>query len=292
MKEVTALLRGASDAGFPGLSMCATEPRTGSVSRPERVHGGVGVKASEQRGIGPDPFVPELKFPLILIDTTGFIQNANNAARRMLRASDIVCDRDGMLSCASPENNRALREAVHELHAPVESWHRPSVRAVRFYRRDCSQLHLFMCSVQPVDGDSRCAMILVHDSRRDDDESDADLVGDAFDLTHAEARVALKLANGWTVKDIARAHCTSVTTVRSQVQHTLHKVGVSRQVDLVRLLSCIGLLPLGPASDRAERLRSESARQPRPSVLPPGQICVCPDDQTRGVTVESRRTDQ
>lgn len=58
-----------------------------------------------------------------------------------------------------------------------------------------------------------------------------------FDFTAAEARVAAAIGEGQTVEAIATARGISRETVRSHLKVVLAKVGVGRQVDLVRLLS-------------------------------------------------------
>jgi DNA-binding CsgD family transcriptional regulator len=57
-----------------------------------------------------------------------------------------------------------------------------------------------------------------------------------FDLTPAEARVALGLATGLDLETIAQRHGTSITTVRNQVRAVLAKSGVRRQAEFVALL--------------------------------------------------------
>ena len=73
----------------------------------------------------------------------------------------------------------------------------------------------------------------------------ADLIGSLFDLTPAETRVVRAVAGGATLKDHAAAAGLSVETVRSQLKVAMGKVGVDRQVDLVRLV-------LGAASPFAD----------------------------------------
>lgn len=58
-----------------------------------------------------------------------------------------------------------------------------------------------------------------------------------FDLTPAEARVAAAIGEGQTIAAIAAASRVSRETVRSHLKSLLGKVGVGRQVDLVRLLA-------------------------------------------------------
>jgi len=58
-----------------------------------------------------------------------------------------------------------------------------------------------------------------------------------FGYTQAEQRVVQGLLNGQTLEEIAQSNGTSFNTVRTQTRSVLAKTGVTRQVDLVRLLS-------------------------------------------------------
>jgi DNA-binding NarL/FixJ family response regulator len=53
-------------------------------------------------------------------------------------------------------------------------------------------------------------------------------------LTEAEDAVVAALVSGLTVQQIAAARGVTVTTVRAQVRTIFDKLGVRRQVDLVR----------------------------------------------------------
>lgn len=64
-------------------------------------------------------------------------------------------------------------------------------------------------------------------------------LSDYFDLTPAEARVALLLCAGRVPKDAARELQVSVATVRCHVRALLEKTGTSRQTELVQLLSSL-----------------------------------------------------
>ena len=58
-----------------------------------------------------------------------------------------------------------------------------------------------------------------------------------FDMTASEARLARQLADGQSLEQIAMASERSVMTVRTQLRSVFDKVGVSRQADLVRVLT-------------------------------------------------------
>ena len=72
----------------------------------------------------------------------------------------------------------------------------------------------------------------------------------AFGLTVAEAEVALRLADGVAVKQIAQERNTSEGTVRTQLKTIASKMGCSRQVEiLLRTRSAEGA-PLSPFGRR------------------------------------------
>jgi len=65
-------------------------------------------------------------------------------------------------------------------------------------------------------------------------------VAEFFGLSPAESRLAASLMKGRKVREIARDSKVEITTLRTQLSSILRKVGVERQVDLVRVLSSIG----------------------------------------------------
>lgn len=68
-----------------------------------------------------------------------------------------------------------------------------------------------------------------------------ELLAGLFDLTAAEARIARGVAGGATLAVMATAQGVSVETIRSQLKATFAKTGVTRQVDLARLISGLNL---------------------------------------------------
>ena len=70
----------------------------------------------------------------------------------------------------------------------------------------------------------------------------------ALDLTGMESRVAVLLAQGMSVRQIAAATGRKESTIRSHVKHMFAKHGVSRQVELVRLVRSLGSLADAPGS--------------------------------------------
>jgi DNA-binding CsgD family transcriptional regulator len=61
-----------------------------------------------------------------------------------------------------------------------------------------------------------------------------------FGLTKAEARLALRLAEGVSLTNAAHAFNVKLTTIRSQLQQVFAKTGTARQTELVALLLSCG----------------------------------------------------
>jgi DNA-binding CsgD family transcriptional regulator len=70
----------------------------------------------------------------------------------------------------------------------------------------------------------------------------ATVIQGLFDLTPAESRVARLIAGGDSVNDIAVTSNTSAGTVRNQLKAVFAKTGVSRQGDLISLLSNVNVV--------------------------------------------------
>lgn len=64
-----------------------------------------------------------------------------------------------------------------------------------------------------------------------------------FGLTAAETRLALQLARGDQLADVARKSEVSLCTIRSQLGTVFGKTNTRRQAELVTLLTRLAILP-------------------------------------------------
>jgi DNA-binding CsgD family transcriptional regulator len=74
--------------------------------------------------------------------------------------------------------------------------------------------------------------------------SDRDLA-EFFGLSPAESRLAVALLAGKKLSVVAMEFGVQITTLRTQLSSILRKTGVKRQVDLIRLLSNVPVIPEG-----------------------------------------------
>jgi DNA-binding CsgD family transcriptional regulator len=80
-----------------------------------------------------------------------------------------------------------------------------------------------------------------------------------FGLTKAEARLALRLAEGSSLASAAQAFNVKLTTIRSQLQQVFAKTGTSRQTELVAMLLSGGHGARGPLWSPPKRERQSAA---------------------------------
>ena len=87
-------------------------------------------------------------------------------------------------------------------------------------------------------------LVIVHDTaqRRG---ADLDMLAALFGLTDAEARLASALSAGHSLESAAAMLGIRQATARTELKSVFRKAGVSRQQDLVRLLT--SLSSIGPA---------------------------------------------
>ena len=175
---------------------------------------------------------------VLQLDWRARIVAANDRARSLLRAGDVLFDAGGCLFARSPTANVELQDLLARALPPFGT---PGAGGTMIARRPPGQppqvLHVI-----PVGGGETdpgawpvAALVLVPDVAQ---ASDLDVAAVAATLrfTRAESQVAVLLARGMTVREVASATGRRESTVRSHVKHMFTKHGLTRQADLVRLV--------------------------------------------------------
>ncbi|MDE0332803.1 MAG: LuxR C-terminal-related transcriptional regulator [Nitrospinae bacterium] len=191
---------------------------------------------------------------IIQLDRRGRIQNLNDRARELLRTGDGLFDKSGFLFARRPEDNAAFQRLLKRALPPIKA---QGVGGSTIVRR-ASALPLLL-HINPVESRSTdfrvwpvAALLLVVDPESRT-RVDPDIAGETLDLTGTESLVAVLLAEGMSVRQIAVATSRKESTVRWHVKNILNKLGISRQADLVRLL-----LPLANAPESRYQRRNQS----------------------------------
>lgn len=189
--------------------------------------------------------IDTIRYGVIQLDKHGRIVAANDLARDLLRRGDGLSDQGGSLHARAPADDAALQAL---LASAVPGFGSQGAGGSMMVRRalDLPGLVLHVSPVDAggteIDTEHVAALVLVVDpaSRT---RIDPALVAATLGLTPMESRVAVWLAEGKTVRDIARATGRTENTVRWHMKNIFAKQGIGRQFELVQLVRSLAGLP-------------------------------------------------
>ena len=175
---------------------------------------------------------------VIVAEEDGHIRFASARARQALQAGGELSIVDEHLHAGNPRLARALAAAL--ARAVGEA---PAATRLELKVEGAANSDVFVAPLPTVrgfaSGTRRLALIVVGAAARADRLPSGQDLRQYFDLTPAEARVALLLCAGHVPKAIARQLGVSIATVRSHMRALLEKTGTARQAELVQLLSSL-----------------------------------------------------
>ena len=178
---------------------------------------------------------------IVHLDRRGRILEVNDRARGILRRGDWLSDNDGLLCACGRDNQlqleRLVADALPDSGAGAVSGSMPL--------HDSFGSPPYVVHVKPVGipqpdyGARHVAALVLIVEPGSWNRIDPGLVATTLGLTPAESHVAVGLAEGKSVPDIAQATGLSKNTVYWRLQQIYEKKSISRQVDLVRLVLSI-----------------------------------------------------
>ena len=172
------------------------------------------------------------------LDRRGRILEANDRARSILRHGDGLSDREGALGARAAADQACLERLIGDAlpgagPAPVSG----SMLLRRSHVSPPFVVHVKPASVpQPDYGARHVAVVVLIAEPGRPSRVNPDLVATILGLTPAESHVAVCLAEGKSVRDIAEATGRSDRSIYWHVQQIYKKQSISRQADLVRLV--------------------------------------------------------
>lgn len=160
------------------------------------------------------------RFGVIQLDRRGRIVDASDRARDILSKSDGLSDRDGLLCASTPADDAALQKA---LNRALPRFGGQGASGTMMVKRSVVSpglvLHVIPMSDERTDMRPRgvAALVLVVNpaSRA---RIDPALVGALLGLTPAESHVAVMLAQGYTIRQIAIETGRSEGTIRWHIK--------------------------------------------------------------------------
>ena len=175
------------------------------------------------------------------LDRRGRILAANDRARSILRQGDGLSDRDGVLRAREPADQLRLQRLVAEaLPTSGTAAVGGSMLLRRSFLLPPLVLHVKPVGAPQPDYGARhvaALVLLVEPGCRH--RIDPGLVARVLGLTPAESQVAVWLAEGRSVREMAAARGVTERAIYWHLNQIYQKRSISRQVDLVRLVLSI-----------------------------------------------------
>ncbi len=179
---------------------------------------------------------------LILYDHYGKPVYINPTAKAIIDSHPALELQEGNLFLINPEDEKNLRKTILDTAAidPDDSWKQsvaigithPDVEAPLPILVTPMHAHLV---TSDLDYEGAKVAVFLTDPNLQQPISIDSLVS-VYNLTPSEAQVAISLANGHSVDQIANQSHHSSHTIRSQLKSVFRKTGVSRQSELIKLL--------------------------------------------------------
>ena len=202
------------------------------------VHVRQALAGAEALGSSFTHLLDNARLGVIHLDRRGRIVEANDRARHLLRRGNGLWEQGGFLRARSPADDARLRRlvaaALPSLGGQAASGSMPVRHASPVPELT---LHVHPVTVRQMDfGAPDVGALVLVDGLDRPWRLEAGQVGSVLGLSPAESRVAVGLAEGKTVPDIAAASGRAAGTVRIHLKRIHRKLGVSRRADLVRLV--------------------------------------------------------
>ena len=202
--------------------------------------------AAEALGSSLTGLLDNSRVGVIHLDSGGRIIEANGCTHRLLRRGDGLFDEDGLLRARLAANNARLQALVgRALPRLADEFARSgSMTVARSSRRPQPVVHVSPVPVRQMDFGARrvAALVLVVDPAGRS-RVGARRLAAALGLAQAESRVAARLAEGRSVREIAASEGYQEGKVRWLLKQVYRKHGISGQVDLARLVLAADALP-------------------------------------------------
>ena len=178
---------------------------------------------------------------VIHLDRRGRILAVNDRAGSLLRSGRGVLDREGVLRARVPADQRRLTRLVAEA-LPTSGT--AAVSGSMVLRRSPGWppvvLHVAPVSIpQPDYGARHVAALVLLVEPGCPPRRDPGVVARVLGLTPAESQVAVRLAEGQSVREMAAARGVTDRAIYWHLQQIYQKQSISRQADLVRLVLSI-----------------------------------------------------
>lgn len=231
--------RSHHSSGFSATDKAICAALLAHLKRAVRLHSKFDVAESERTLYAAA--IDRMLVGMVILDESGAIMKTNLAADEIIAEEDGVRRKNNALNVAYPLENRKLQAFIRHALADRDASAPGVVQAMSLTRPSGkSRLGVLIRRVPfnewSEDNTRRPAcVIFIRDPNRKAHASD-EVLRKLFDLTPAEAALALALVNGSTLEEFAEELGISKNTARAHLRAIFSKTGVTRQATLVRTL--------------------------------------------------------
>jgi DNA-binding CsgD family transcriptional regulator len=229
--------------------------------------------------------------PIVLVDGECRVLFANRLARSLMSSGSALSEREGRVALAQAEDDRALRALADRLYREADAARLSAGSPPTFAASEhvgiarpaglrLAGMTLMLLQDKETSAFISCPVLLavVHELKGDL-QTDSSILASAFDLTRAEAKVALCIAQGMPVALIAELHGLALSTTRRLVQSVKAKPNGIRLVEVINRMRSIPFMFFGLRWDDEDGTATAafSPRRPAPH-LPHASGMFVPDD--------------
>lgn len=180
---------------------------------------------------------------LVLFDSKGRPVYVNPTAQNIIDAHPALQANKVGLFVHDQDQNNQLQKTISEvaLVDPDDSWRQAQAIGITHPDKKAplpilvTPMHAHQLTSDLEGYQGAKVAVFISDPNQEQPIS-ADSLIRVYGLSQSEAQVAIGIANGQSIEEIAKINHKSVHTIRTQLKAVFNKVGVSRQSELIKLL--------------------------------------------------------
>ncbi len=180
-----------------------------------------------------------MDYGIIIVNQACHVRMTNQRAEQLLQSGEVIQAVFGRIRLTNAKDNETLcgltrtAAASDNEEIPVKTIETASQNGN--VRVRVALLPISHAEKKQLDDDEAHIILVLSDSSQQRAMA-THVLQDSYGLTVAETRVATGLAGGQTQDELCEALFVSLATIKTHTQHIYQKIGISRQVDLVRLV--------------------------------------------------------
>jgi DNA-binding CsgD family transcriptional regulator len=180
-----------------------------------------------------------MDYGIVIVNQAGHVRMTNQRAEQWLQSGEVIQSLFGRIRLTNAKDNDALcgliRTAASDNKADMQA---KTIETLATHSNTGVRIAVLPISndeKRQLDDDDASVVVVLSDNNQQRAMA-SHVLQDSYGLTVAETKVATGLARGQTQDELSESLFVSLSTIKTHTQHIYQKIGVSRQVDLVRLV--------------------------------------------------------